>query len=29
VNAFLDGSEGDFTLHQFIDNVNHLAKATP
>src|SRR5580693_5223625 len=29
VDAFLDGSEADFTLHQFIDDVNHLSQATP
>jgi hypothetical protein len=29
VDAFLDGSEADFTLHQFIDDVNYLSQATP
>jgi hypothetical protein len=29
VNAFLDGSKANFTLHQFIDNVNDLSQATP
>jgi hypothetical protein len=29
VDAFLDGSEADFTLHQFIDDVNHLSQAAP
>src|SRR6478672_2656185 len=29
LDAFLDGSEAAFTLHQFIDDVNHLSQATP